>query len=61
MAKAKPQKPGRIDPNWPQLPDGEHPLTELLGPVQGSFSPFGEIEFPLAKVPYEHPVTEINK
>jgi hypothetical protein len=29
VAKAKPQKPGRIDPNWPQLPDGEHPVTEI--------------------------------
>ena len=52
---------GRIDPAWPDLPDGEHPLTELLADVQGSLSPFGEVEFPLAEVPYEHPVTEINR
>lgn len=51
----------RLDPSWPKLPDGEHPLDELLGSYQGSFSPFGEIEFPLADVPYEHPVTEINR
>lgn len=51
----------RIDPAWPELPEGEHPLTELLGSAQGSYSPFGEIEFPLAEVPYEHPVTEINR
>ena len=57
----KPLKAGRIDPNWPDLPDGEHPLTELLGPVQGNMSPFGDVEFPLDSVPYEHPVTEINK
>lgn len=58
---AKPLKAGRIDPAWPELPDGEHPLTELLGTVQGNMSPFGDVEFPLDEVPYEHPVTEINK
>ena len=52
---------GRIDPTWPDLPDGEHPLTELLATAQGSLSPFGELEFPLPSVPYEHPVTEINR
>lgn len=58
---AKRAKPGRIDPAWPKLPEGEHALTELLGPQQGNFSPFGDVEFPLEKVPYEHPVTVINK
>lgn len=58
---AKSLKPGRIDPAWPNLPDGEHPLTELLGAVQGNMSPFGDVEFPLEEVPYEHPVTEINR
>jgi hypothetical protein len=51
----------RIDPSWPQLPDGDHPVTELAAPVQGSLSPFGDLEFPLDSVPYEHPVTEINR
>lgn len=58
---ANPTRPARIDPNWPQLDDGHHPVTELLGDVQGSLSPFGDVEFPLDSVPYEHPVTEINK
>lgn len=58
---AKPVNTDRIDPGWPELPDGEHPLTELLGPVQGNMSPFGEVTFPLDSVPYEHPVTEINR
>ncbi|GAY09051.1 hypothetical protein [Pseudonocardia sp. N23] len=58
---SQPSRPARIDPNWPQLPDGEHPVTELLGDVQGSLSPFGELEFPLDEVPYVHPVTEINR
>ncbi|MBC3194984.1 hypothetical protein H7X46_28420 [Pseudonocardia sp. C8] len=58
---AKPANPDRIDPTWPQLPDGEHPVTELTGSVQGNMSPFGEVEFPVDSVPYEHPVTEINR
>ena len=59
MAKAS--RSERIDPNWPNVPDGEHPLSELCSPVQASFSPFGDVEFPLPEVPYEHPVTEINR
>jgi hypothetical protein len=51
----------RIDPSWPELPNGDHPVTELAADRQGSLSPFGEIEFPLDSVPYEHPVTEINR
>jgi hypothetical protein len=52
---------GRIDPTWPQQPDGGHPVSELAASVQGSLSPFGDVEFPLDEVPYVHPVTEINK
>ena len=51
----------RIDPSWPQMPEGEHPVTELTTDVQGSLSPFGDVEFPLESVPYEHPVTVINR
>ena len=58
---AKQLKPGRIDPTWPVLPEGEHPVSELASDAQGSLSPFGDIEFPLDTVPYEHPVTELNK
>ncbi len=58
---AKQPRPGRIDPTWPTLPDGEHPVSELAAPTQGSLSPFGDVEFPLDEVPYVHPVTEINK
>ena len=58
---AKPERTGRIDPTWPDLPDGEHPVSELASPVQGSLSPFGDIEFPQPEVPYVHPVTKINK
>jgi hypothetical protein len=55
------ERPRRIDPTWPDLPDGEHPVTELASPVQGSLSPFGDVEFPLDEVPYVHPKTEINR
>lgn len=58
---AKKAAAGRIDPAWPVYPDGEHPVSELAAPTQGSLSPFGDIEFPLDTVPYVHPVTEINR
>ena len=57
---AKPIPEDRIDPAWPQVPDG-HPVTELTSDVQGNLSPFGEVQFPLDEVPYEHPVTEVNR
>ncbi len=60
---AKASRGTRIDPAWPQLPDGAHPISELASPIQGALSPFGDLEFPLPadELPYEHPVTEINK
>jgi hypothetical protein len=58
---AKQSDPARVDPTWPHLPDGEHPVSEALAPTQGSLSPFGDVEFPLQDVPYVHPVTEINR
>jgi hypothetical protein len=52
----------RIDPAWPDLA-GEAPVSELASPVQGALSPFGDVTFPLPaeELPYEHPVTKINK
>lgn len=58
---AKQANAARIDPEWPVLPDGEHPVSELASPTQGSLSPYGDIEFPLDTVPYVHPVTELNR
>ena len=58
---AKPIPEDRRDPAWPQLPDGEVPVTELTCEVQGGLSPFGELEFPLDPVPYVHPVTVVNR
>jgi hypothetical protein len=58
---AKGPNPSRIDPTWPKLPEGAHPVSELAAPTQGSLSPFGDVEFPLDEVDYEHPVTEINR
>ena len=54
---AKPARPGRVDPTWPDLPDGEHPISELAADRQGSLSPFGDIEFPLPiqATGYVHP------
>jgi hypothetical protein len=58
----KGSRPEHIDPSWPEAPpEGGHPVSELAAPTQGSPSPFGDLEFPLDSVPYEHPVTEINR
>jgi hypothetical protein len=61
---AKKTRTNRIDPDWPEAPaDASHPVSELASHLQGAQSPFGEITFPASpdKVPYRHPVTEINK
>lgn len=50
----------RIDPAWPQTAPGEPGVTELAASVQAALSPFGETQFPLDEIPYEHPHTEIN-
>jgi hypothetical protein len=55
------KKKDRIDPAWPQVADGEHPVSELVSDRQGAMSPFGDVSFPLAEVPYTHPVTRINR
>ncbi|MCA1186429.1 MULTISPECIES: hypothetical protein [Saccharopolyspora] len=56
-------KKDRIDPTWPHVGDGEHPVSELVADKQGALSPFGDVTFPYDEgtFPYEHPVTEINK
>ncbi|GGM43493.1 hypothetical protein GCM10012275_13090 [Longimycelium tulufanense] len=61
MAKAR--RTERTDPTWPDLPNGENPVTELASPLQGALSPYGEVTFPLPsdELPYRHPVTEINR
>lgn len=53
----------RTDPEWPDLPDGAPPVSELVSSNQGASSPFGDVEFPLPAdtLPYRHPVTEINR
>lgn len=50
------------DPSWPELPDGEHALTELHADRAGAYSPYGDTTFPRdpAELPYVHPVTVIN-
>jgi hypothetical protein len=60
VAKGENGKKARIDPTWP-ADEGEHPVSELASDRQGALSPFGDLTFPLEAVPYEHPVTEINR
>jgi hypothetical protein len=53
---------GRVAADWPADDDhGQHPVSELAADRQGALSPYGDLAFPLESVPYEHPVTEINK
>ncbi|SNR56413.1 hypothetical protein SAMN06265360_11069 [Haloechinothrix alba] len=61
VADSKKVDPDRIDPQWPQLGDGQTPVSELVSDTQGSQSPYGDVSFPLDSVPYEHPETEINR
>ncbi|WP_210769941.1 hypothetical protein [Qaidamihabitans albus] len=61
VAKAENRKRKRIDPSWPEVPPGEHPVSELASDRQGALSPYGDVTFPVESVPYEHPETEINK
>ena len=59
MAKAA-ERSDKVDPSWPE---GDHPVTELSADRTGALSPFGDVTFPVdpETLPYEHPVTEINK
>lgn len=59
MASAK--KKDRVDPTWPKVGDGEHPVSEFLADKQGPLSPFGDVTFPQETVPYIHPETRINR
>lgn len=64
VARRSNGKADRIDPEWPAgASDKEHPVSELASDRQGSLSPFGDEVFPLPadKLPYEHPVTVINR
>lgn len=62
MAKAA-RRSERVDPHWPETPDGTHPVSEIASELQGALSPFGEITFPVEhdSLPYRHPSTKINK
>ncbi|OZM70539.1 hypothetical protein CFN78_24325 [Amycolatopsis antarctica] len=61
MAKGEKARNNGIDPTWPKVAPGEHPVSELAADRQGALSPFGDVTFPLENVPYVHPETEINK
>lgn len=51
------------DPTWPEPVGEEMVVSELVTDRQGSLSPFGDVTFPLprAALPYQHPVTVINR
>lgn len=55
-------KSDRVDPHWKADDEnGHHPVSELVADRQGALSPYGDLTFPLETVPYQHPVTKINK
>lgn len=58
---AKSVQPDRLDPTWPEGDETGHPVSELMADMQGSLSPFGDVQFPQEDVPYTHPHTEINR
>jgi len=52
-----------VDNGWPEVPEGEHAVSELATNRTGSLSPFGDVTFPLPaeQLPYLHPVTVVNR
>lgn len=59
---ARSTKPSTIEPTWPETPDGQHAVTEIVATRQGSLSPYGdETEFPWKRTSYIHPRTVINR
>ncbi|WP_151550345.1 MULTISPECIES: hypothetical protein [Corynebacterium] len=58
------EKKGYVDPGWPDVAPGEHPVTDLISEYDGANSPWGnDFIFP---VPYEetgyvHPYTRVNR
>lgn len=52
-----------VDPTWPVVPEDQHVMTEFTTDRQGALSPFGDIEFPRERheLPYQHPITVINR
>lgn len=60
-ADKSPKRSEHIDPTWPEVPRGEHVVTEFVTDRQGSLSPFGDVEFPLPNTSYRHPKTVINR
>ena len=53
-----------VDNGWPELPAGQHAVSELASTRAGGLSPFGEdttFPVPVESLPYRHPVTIINK
>ncbi|NNG35403.1 hypothetical protein [Nakamurella aerolata] len=63
MSRKAGKRSKNIDPTWPDVPEGEHALSEFNADRQGPLSPFGDVEFPRdpTELPYVHPHTVINR
>ncbi len=58
------EKKGYVDPAWPEVVGDHHAVTELIAPLAGASSPFGDdLELPVSyeQTGYVHPYTRINK
>ncbi|CAM3882722.1 MULTISPECIES: hypothetical protein [Tsukamurella] len=54
------KKAGYVDNGWPAA-EGDHAVSEFAAPLVGALSPFGDVQFPEAHIPYVHPNTRINR
>lgn len=53
---------GYVDNGWPKLSADEHAVTELVAPLAGALSPYGDSVFPVPyqELPFVQSKTVIN-
>jgi hypothetical protein len=64
MAKRKEKHAHLVEPTWGQSEGAGPPVTELLGEMAGSLSPFGEdhsFPLPVDRIRYAHPTDKPNR
>jgi hypothetical protein len=64
MAKRKEKHAHLVEPTWGQSEGAGPPVTELLGEMAGSLSPFGEdhsFPLPADRIRYAHPTDKPNR
>ncbi|WJZ17354.1 hypothetical protein CGUA_03810 [Corynebacterium guangdongense] len=65
IGMANVEKKKFVDPGWPEnTPDGHHAVTEMISPLAGGFSPYGDelvLPLPSEHIGYVHPYTRVNR